>query len=195
MNNLERRTFNFEFRAEGDESTKIAGYGAVFDSLSENLGGFRELIAPGAFDDVLEDDVRALFNHDSNLILGRNGAKTLSISVDKKGLRYEVDMPETSYAKDLMVSIQRGDVSQSSFGFIVETDSWDEDDDGRLVRTVHKIKRLLDVSPVTYPAYHDTQAAARSMDAYKDSKKNEGKAQLQVDAENRDRELQRLKVR
>src|SRR5690606_29136668 len=108
----------------------ISGHAAVFDTLSEPMWGFREKIAPGAFDDVLEDDVRALFNHDPNFILGRTRSGTLKIAVDMRGLQYEIDPPDTQPARDLIVSMERGDVSQSSFAFIVAEDDWDEDESG-----------------------------------------------------------------
>jgi len=166
----ERRVANHkvEFRAGNEGSPGVAvGYGAVFDSLSENLGGFREIIAPGAFDDVLGDDVRALINHDSNLILGRTTSKTLRLSVDAVGLRYEVDLPNTTYANDLAVVMERGDVNQSSFGFRVDKDSWDEDADGRIIRTIEKVSRLHDVSPVTFPAYPEATVAKRSLEQFR----------------------------
>lgn len=171
MINREIRTFtgtiNVERRAEGD-APLIRGHAAVFNSMSENLGGFREIIAPGAFDGVLADDVRGLFNHDESLILGRTTAKTLRISVDAEGLVYEIDPPETQYARDLLVSLGRGDVTQSSFAFRIapDGDRWDENDDGVLVRTITRIGRLYDVSPVTYPAYPDTDSAKRALSEY-----------------------------
>lgn len=166
----EHRTFsldNVEVRADDDGKKTIVGHAAVFDSLSENLGGFREKIQQGAFDDVLSDDVRALFNHDRNQVLGRTTSGTLRISVDDTGLKYEIDTPDTQVARDLTVLMQRGDVNQSSFGFVVDQDKWEEDDDGRVVRTITKLRRLLDVSPVTYPAYPDTDVAVRSMEQWK----------------------------
>lgn len=162
---IERRIFEtgIEVRARDEGGATVRGHAAVFDSLSENLGGFREQIRPGAFDDVLQDDVRALFNHDPNHILARTKSGTLSLGVDERGLTYEFDSPDTTTGRDLLVSMQRGDVSQSSFGFIVEDDQWDEDDEGRIVRTILSFKRLYDVSPVTFPAYPDTDVAKRSM--------------------------------
>lgn len=162
-------TMTIEARADGGQTLK--GHAAVFDSLSENLGGFREKIAPGAFSDVLGDDVRALINHDMNLVLGRTKAGTLRINQDATGLAYEVDLPDTQPARDLVVSLKRGDISQSSFAFIVEDDDWKEDDEGRVVRTINKIGRLFDVSPVTFPAYPETDAAVRSMGAWRDSER------------------------
>lgn len=166
---IERRIFECETRADSD-SGRIVGHAAVFNSLSENLGGFREQIAPGAFDGVLGDDVRALINHDSNLVLGRTTAGTLSLSVDARGLVYDVDMPDTSYARDLMVSMGRGDVNQSSFGFIVDRDSWTEDEEGRIIRTIQSFRQLIDVSPVTIPAYPDATVGLRHMQEYVESK-------------------------
>jgi hypothetical protein len=144
---------------------KIAGYAARFNSMSENLGGFRERIAPGAFGkSLLDADVRALWNHDANIVLGRNKSGTLRLMEDDVGLHFEVDMPETQLVRDMvMAPIERGDVSQCSFGFYTIEDSW-ENVDGEMIRTLLKCE-LLDVSPVTYPAYPETNVAARSLEA------------------------------
>jgi hypothetical protein len=159
---MERRYFSGELRFIDDDGLpRLVGYAAVFNQPSENLGGFVERIAPGAFDEVLGDDVRALFNHDSNYPLGRTAAKTLRLMVDAIGLRYEVDLPDTQYARDLRVSLARGDVNQSSFGFVVDTDQWEQREQPP-VRTLLKIGRLFDVSPVTFPAYPQTSAEARA---------------------------------
>jgi len=167
--NIEVRNFEAsELRIENKESREVVGYGSVFNSLSENLGGFRERIDERAFDDVLENDVRALFNHDSNYILGRTTARTLSLSVDEKGLRYSVNIPETSYGDDLMISLDRGDITQNSFGFIVEEDDWSQDEEGNTIRTIKKISRLLDVSLVTYPAYPSATIAQRGLTNYRE---------------------------
>lgn len=168
----ERRFFSpqMEVRAEGYDEI-IKGVAAVVDR-STDLGWFEEKIAPGAFDGVLNDDVRALFNHDPNFVLARsvNGKGTLSLSIDEKGnLRYKYKTPNRSYAKDLQDAIMSGDVSQSSFAFQVESEEWTfADDENGLekdVRTITKFKRLFDVSPVTYPAYQDTTVAARSKES------------------------------
>lgn len=174
----EIRVFNTEFRIEKREGkeTLVKGHAAVFDTLSENLGGFREKIRVGAFDNVLTDDVRVLFNHNSDLILARTTANTARIGVDSTGLPFDYDSGDHSYSRDLIISMERGDVTQASFGFIVGEDQWDEDDDGRLVRTIIKIKRLFDVSPVTFPAYPDTDVAKRSMDDWKETQKPKGKS-------------------
>lgn len=160
---IERRIHNVTLRAAGDGKPRLEGYGAVFNSLSENLGGFREKIEPGAFLDVLANDVRALWQHDPGFVFGRTASGTLHLREDSTGLWYEADPPDAQWARDAMASISRGDVSQSSFGFNVDQERWEEDEDGRLVRTILKVKRLYDVSPVTYPAYLDTSVEARSV--------------------------------
>lgn len=161
-----------ERRADGDsESPKIVGHAAVFNELSENLGGFREIIATGAFDDADMKDVRALFNHDANWILGRTMAETLALKVDKRGLAFEIDPPDTQMGRDVVTSIERGDVTGASFGFIIEEDKWNEDDDGRIVRTIMAFRQIFDVSPVAFPAYPDTDTALRELRDYREAHK------------------------
>ena len=141
----------------------MEGYAAVFEKQSEDLGGFRETIQRGAFKDAIANsDVRALFNHDANMILARNTSGTLRLEEDNIGLKYSFEAPNTTAGNDLLEMIRRGDINQSSFGFTVEEDSWD-DSNGYMVRTIKKIKRLYDVSAVTYPAYPDATVALRSM--------------------------------
>lgn len=172
--NKETRTFKSQELRASAESRRVEGYAAVFGSESEELGWFVEEIAPGAFDDVLNDDVRALYNHDENLILARTASGTLELWVDEKGLRYAFDAPNTTAGNDLLESIKRGDISQSSFGFRVKDDKWEELEmelNGKkwfkTKRIIVKIERLFDVSPVTFPAYPDTEVARRSLDARK----------------------------
>lgn len=167
---VERRTHTVEMRVKepsiGKKSSTMEGYAANFNVLSEDLGGFRELLMPGCFKNALStSDVRALFNHNPDKILGRNVAGTLRVSEDEKGLRFEVDPPETSYSKDLQISMQRGDVNQCSFGFRVaeEGDTWAKDSAGMWIRSIFNVEKLFDVSPVTYPAYVSTSCAVRSM--------------------------------
>lgn len=156
-----------EVRAADDGSWKGGGLAIVYNSRSENLGGFVEVIKPGAVRDVLarEPDTRALFNHEPNLVLGRTRSGTLRLDDQAEGLDYEFDAPDTSYARDLRVLLDRGDVSQSSFAFRVAPDGaeWDEDPDtGLLLRIVHRLSALYDVSPVTYPAYQAASSGLRS---------------------------------
>jgi len=117
----ERRIVIGELRAVAAEggSVKIVGHAAKFDQLSEDLGGFRERIAPGAFAKTIQSaDIRALWNHDANIVLGRNKSGTLRLSEDSAGLAYEVDSPDTQLVRDMVLApISRGDVNQCSFGF------------------------------------------------------------------------------
>jgi len=164
-NNREIRVLkSHDLRADGEKRT-IAGYAAVFNSNSEDLGGFIETIAPGAFDAVMGDDVRALVNHDESKVLARTKAGTLRLDLDETGLRYEFDVPNTTYGNDLLESVNRGDISQSSFGFSVDEDEWERGMNGaKARRTITKVSRLYDVSPVTYPAYPDTSVALRKLE-------------------------------
>jgi HK97 family phage prohead protease len=162
---IERRYVTSEVRATAGEDgvTTIEGHAAVFNKDSEEMFGFVERVAPGAFAAALArpDDVRALFNHDPNMVLGRNTAGTLELAEDEVGLRYRLDLPDTQVGRDLAVSMQRGDVSQSSFGFRVVKQSWELRSDGPDIRTIEEAE-LFDVSPVTYPAYPDADVAIRS---------------------------------
>ncbi|MFE0648554.1 HK97 family phage prohead protease [Streptomyces sp. NPDC059534] len=163
---IERRAVptEFEVRSEGG-AFHFYGYALKWDARSSNLGGFRERVAEGATSEsIRRDDIRALFNHDPNLILGRNRSGTLRLSEDSAGLHYEVDMPDTTYARDLNKAMERGDVTQSSFGFKTsgpDGDTWAEDEDGFPLRTLQKVA-LFDVSPVTYPAYVDSTSGVGS---------------------------------
>jgi len=200
---LERRNFtNSEIRVENAESREVVGYASVFTdtdgnpALSENLGGFREKIDPEAFNGVLDNDVRALFNHDPNLILGRTTAGTLSLSVDERGLKYNFTAPDTTTGNDLLVNLENGNITQSSFGFIVEEDDWDEDENGMTIRTIKKVGRLLDVSPVVYPAYPDAEAGKRSLDNYRTKKeKQETKKQDTINRDMLDKRIKLLKLK
>jgi uncharacterized protein len=175
MNDRETRCYSGEVRAEqpAEQPAKIIGYGSIFNSRSEPMWGFREIIKPGAFDDVLTDDVRALFNHDPNFILGRSAAGTLALSVDERGLKYDITAPDTQTIRDLVLApMLRGDISQSSFGFSVarDGDDWYQDDEGIVIREISKFSRLYDVSPVTYPAYQDADSGVRSMKAWQEAR-------------------------
>jgi HK97 family phage prohead protease len=167
MAEQERRTISspVELRVV-DEKSGMSGYAAVFGSATEIAGMFREQIAPGAFAEAVKrDDVRALFNHDANFVLGRSTSGTLRLIEDDKGLRYDVDVPDTAWARDLMVSVKRGDISQSSFAFEVTDEEWDYGKRGEMPMRTIKNVRLYDVSPVTYPAYSATSVSARTLQA------------------------------
>jgi len=164
---IEHRTFDLdqievERRADGQPPI-IRGHAAVFNLLSESLGyGFRERIQPGAFTKTLQEaDVRALFNHDSNLLLGRTKSGTLRVTEDAVGLAFEIDPPDTSYANDLLVSIERGDLDQASFAFSTVKDEMSTEGE-ETIRTLVEVQ-LYDVSPVTFPAYPQTDVSMRAL--------------------------------
>lgn len=163
-----------EVRVSGEgEPPRIEGYAAVFNQPSEVLddfwfGGFREYISPGAFTKTLKDgaDVRALLNHDPNFVLGRTRAGTLTLKEDDKGLFYSVTPPDTSWARDLIATMRRGDIDQSSFAFRTVRDRWGvgQTDDGDEIDERWVLEAaLFDVSPVTYPAYPQTSSDVRAL--------------------------------
>ena len=143
-----------------DGTAKIAGYAALFNKDSEDMG-FIERIRPGAFKKALKkSDVRALFNHDPNLIIGRTGVN-LNLKEDNNGLWMELSPIATDTYRMVAENIASGLVTQQSFGFTVAEDEWDKD---YRTRTINEIEELFDVSAVTYPAYPDTSVALRSRD-------------------------------
>lgn len=191
-NNMEKRIFNIETRVDSTEDGRdlVVGHASVYDSRSNNLGGFYEFIERGAFTEELiaNSDVRALINHDPNLILARNTSGTLNLTADERGLKYEFEMPETSYGKDLAISMKRGDISQSSFAFTVAEDEWSTDAEGNNIRTIKKIAELFDISSVTYPAYShaesDLVVAKRGLKEYQESLVEETKEEIIEEKEN-----------
>jgi len=170
---MKKRELRFVFAANvraaraDDQKPAIEGYAAVFNEVAD-LGFFREVIKPGAFTRCLGDkpDVRCLFNHDPNMVLGRTLAGTLTLKEDSKGLFFRCEPPDTSYARDLMACIERGDVDQCSFAFSVEAENWqyskNAEGDREALRELTDLN-LYDVSPVTYPAYEGTSVGARAM--------------------------------
>ncbi len=160
-----------ELRVQREEGkpAKIVGYPVVFDSWSEDLGGFREIVRPTVAA-ALErgTDILSLFNHDSNYVLGRRSNGTLTLSADERGIYYEVEPPDTQWARDLMVSIERGDVKGGSFQFRTITDRWNSD---------YTERELIDadipeLGPVTFPAYSQTDASVRMLIQEIENRKN-----------------------
>jgi HK97 family phage prohead protease len=187
--NKEVRTFNvqnLELREEGD-SNVVVGYASVFNTLSNDLGNFKEIISPDAFEGRLNDDVRFLINHEG-LPLARTTNETLRLTTDETGLRYEAKVANTSLGRDLLELMRNGTINQSSFAFVVDDDSW-EVKDGVNIRTINKVSRLYDVSAVTYPAYEEASVALRSMDEWKkDEETKVLKENLKKEKEERERE-------
>lgn len=161
---IEVREFKFsELRVDPNAEWPIVGYPAVFESWSEPIWGlFREKVRAGAFSRTIRDaDIRALFNHDVNYVLGRNRNGSLHLEEDERGLLMKIKPVKTQWAADLQESLKRGDIDQGSFAFRVILDEWDYSDPKMAQRTLIEVE-LVDVSVVTYPAYPDTSIKARA---------------------------------
>lgn len=172
-----------ELRADGGKRT-LTGYAAVFGAQADIGGYFREVIAAGAFATTLQqDDVRALFDHDSGRLLGRKSTGTLRLEEDAKGLRVEIDLPDTSDGRDVAQLVERGDLDGMSFGFIVRKEQWDETVEPP-TRTILDVE-LREVSAVTFPAYADTSLALRSRDAARGKDADDQAARNRAAAERR----------
>jgi len=172
---------------EGAGSVSVRGYAARFNELSDDLGGYREVISPGAFDDVLADpntDVRALINHEGVPLARYKGGRdenTLELSIDDEGLRYSFDLnlshPES---RSLAAAMSRGDIDQSSFRFQARDGSKFSEQEGGLVRDVFRLSSLRDVSVVTFPAYPTTSAEVkRSLEEAQETLETEEPAKLE----------------
>ena len=159
----ETRVFNISqlsTRADGEQkAVAIEGYAAVFNSKTSIGGWFDEVIEPGAFSRSLSDngDIRALFNHNWDNVLGRTKSQTLELREDEKGLNFKVELPDTSVARDLTISMERGDINQCSFGFFITDEEWNYNVEPAL-RTIKEVE-LFEISIVSIPAYDDTEAS------------------------------------
>lgn len=153
-----------EFRATDTGLGVLTGYAAVFNRYSQNLGGFVEQVDPGAFTKSLNDGVRvvARFNHEDNLLLGTTEGGTLTLEADGTGLRYDIQLPDTTAGRDVKALAERGDLRYSSFAFRTLTDDWGFTTEGFPLRTLLGVQ-LVDVAPVTNPAYLDTSTGLRSL--------------------------------
>ena len=186
-----------ELRIDDSLDGKIVGHASVFDSWSETLGGifpFKEIVRKGTFTETIKlDDIRALFNHDPNFVLGRNKAGTLELEEDEIGLRVIITPPDTSWANDLIKNLRRGDISQMSIGFVVLEDTWGTQD-GIDIREIKKVQ-LFDVSIVTYPAYTQTDVGVRAMESYKDYRSKLDEAQNAAKRAKEKQKLQNIKTK
>ena len=144
--------------------TKLEGYAAVVNTASEDLGGFTEVIRPGAFRRTLLEnkDILALFDHDTRAVLGRTSAGTVRLNEDAKGLHFEIDMPATTLGRDLMVSVERGDIRGASFSFKAREDRWTQGNDGKMLRELLDVD-LFEITVTAVPAYADTEVARRTL--------------------------------
>jgi len=166
---MERRSLTAvpEIRAS-DKGKTISGYAAVFNQETD-IGSFREIVAPGAFQNTISGDIRALIDHDTGRVIGRSKAGTLRLKEDGHGLAVEIDLPDTTDGRDLAHLLERGDISGMSFGFRVTKDEWDETRDIP-VRTIRSVE-LFEVSAVAFPAYDGTELAMRSLERARDEQK------------------------
>ncbi|MEK3855944.1 HK97 family phage prohead protease [Cytobacillus sp. FSL H8-0458] len=174
MEQTEKRelvTDGIEVREAEDGKRTISGYAVKWEMKSHAMGYFRrfkEQFKKGSFTETLtQDDQRALWSHDTSKVLGRTKNGSLRLFEDEVGLRFELDLPNTSLGNDTFESIKRGDVDGVSFGFNMQKEEWDESDPDNVIRSVTKAK-LLEISPVAFPAYPDSQVSARSHDPYKE---------------------------
>lgn len=188
-NNIEKRNIfvnSIEVREAEDGERTISGYAVKWEKKSEELGWFtkfREKFRKGAFEETLkDDDQRALWSHDTSQVLGRTKNQTLRLEEDDLGLRFELDLPDTTLGNDAYKTIKRGDVDGVSFGFSMKKEEWDESDPEDITRTILKA-RLFEISPVAFPAYPDSAVSARDNDPYKeyvDSKRNGEKPDFEL---------------
>jgi uncharacterized protein len=149
-----------------DGSRSISGYAIRFNEPSSDLGGFTEIVAPGAVTESLKNnpDVICLRDHDQSLLMGRTKSKTLTLTEDANGLRFNCKLPATTQAADLAESIDRGDLDGVSFGFATAEDKWTSDGAGNVIRTLLKVD-LFEISPCSFPAYPSTSVSVRSCPA------------------------------
>lgn len=160
---MEQRIFRPEYRETDNESRGI-GHFLVFNQETELWPGFREKVDPGALDGVMNDDVRVLVNHDSNLIIARTKAGTAKLSKDEVGGVIEWTFPDTTAGRDLKENMRNGNIDGMSFGFTVKEDRLDRNKQtGEVTRTILKLERLYDASPVVFPAYTQTDTQLREV--------------------------------
>ena len=169
---MKKETRNFNVSLDND-SRILYGYAAVFNSESKDLGGFTEMISPAAFEGVIErSDVFAVLDHDRNKVLARSkmGKGSLELNIDSKGLQFRFEAPDTTLGNDVLSMVKRGDLTDSSFCFTVEDESWQKREDGSYLRTINKIGDLFDVAICYNGAYPEsyTEVALRSLDKFKE---------------------------
>jgi HK97 family phage prohead protease len=190
-----------ELRADGDGPPRIVGYAAKYYRADDPTTEYRlfgnavERIAPGAFDDAIKgDDIRGLFNHNADHLLGRTKSGTLKVSSDDVGLRYEIQPADTNVYRDVVEHLKRGDVDGSSFQFSTVSDEWRMDGDME-VRTLKKVK-LYDVGPVVFPAYEAATSGVRSEDVAEcRSSRDQWRGQVKHDVQARNHQIREIELR
>jgi uncharacterized protein len=156
-----RTKFDVIRQADNPNDLTIEGYFALYEQETELFDGIFEIITKGAFDNTLQNDIRALWNHNTQFVLGRNKSGTLELKTDEKGLYGIIKMPKTQYAQDLYELVQRGDVDQASFGFNILAEDIEELASGAYRWRINDID-LHEISVVTFPAYENTSVQARA---------------------------------
>lgn len=180
---------------EADDKKLIGGYVVEWEKLSVELWGFREKVHKGAFTKSLQrNTVKALWNHNSDLVLGSTKNRTLKLWEDDRGLAFELDLPDTTAGKDALISVERGDVDGVSFGFSVTKDEWDHTDKDNVIRTLVEVD-LHEISPTPFPAYEGhsavgTRSAQDVYEAHANELQKDKLAEVQRNAEARNRQLE-----
>ena len=178
----EQRTIDVDVESLDARGRTVHGYAALYNTLSEDLGGYREKLAPGAFKAVVDSDVRALLNHSANEVLGRTKSGTLRLFDEERGLRFELDLPDSPLGQNVREAVRRRDLDGASFRFEVGDEEWQDD-----VRTIVTVKALRDVTLATYPAYPAASVELRTRPPREEPKMDETEAAVepQDDAEGR----------
>jgi len=184
-----------ELRSDEESGKKtLKGYAAKFEKLSQPLYGFKEKVRRGAFSQSLKDgNIRALWNHNTDSVLGSTKNGTLRLIEDDIGLKFEIDLPDTQVGRDAGVSVSRGDVDGMSFSFEVRKQEWDEKDDKNVIRTLIEVD-LKEISPTAFPAYPQTKVTARSVkEDYKEH--SEARKAEEEKEKQRQRDINELELR
>ena len=189
--NKEQRSITSELTISTD-SRLVEGYALLFNTESRDLGGFVEIIEPTSLDGVIEkSDVFCVLNHQNErgiLARSKNGSGSLILEVDERGLKYLFEAPNTALGDELLEYLKRGDITGSSFAFVVNEDKW-ENRDGSYLRKIKSFDLLFDVSPVFSPAYEETSVAKRSLDNILEDQKKAEEAKKAIEEQAKKEEL------
>lgn len=182
---MEREIRNIDLEIVANEDSRtVEGYAIVFNSLSLDLGGFREIILPEAIDGVIErSDILALLNHDKTrgiLARSKQGKGSLTLEIDEKGLKYRFEAPHTALGDEVLEYLRRGEITSSSFAFTIDEDMWEKNGE-EYIRTIKSFKQLFDISPVFSPAYEATTACKRFAEIQEEERKAIEEAKREAD--------------